>query len=84
MDFSNYIKKQELKDTIRKNVEEYKLYSEIQKSKIVLTNGEVKEIVSMLQQIPTVYQGSGAYKAVESRFIENGKTIRKVLELLKQ
>ena len=84
MSTENYFKKRELKDKILKNVEDYKLYSEIEKSKIALTNGQVKEIVSMLEQIPTMYRGSGAYKAVEDRFVRNGRTIRKVLDLLKQ
>ena len=87
MSTENYFKKRELKDKILKSVENYKLEAKIEKSKIALTNQEVREIVSILEQIPKfygIYPATNSYKEVEGRFLENGKTIQKVLELLKK
>jgi len=74
-----------LKKIIQSHIENTKLNN----IKTKLTKNEILDIYFRLENIPRFFNSSGigrngSYKAVEQRFLENGREINKILEILKK
>ncbi len=72
-------------DKLKKIISNHIENSKLNNIKTKLTKEEILDIYFRLENIPRFYSGrrDGSYKAVEKRFLENGREINKVLEILK-
>tara|TARA_X000001036_G_scaffold67604_1_gene58433 strand:- start:695 stop:943 length:249 start_codon:yes stop_codon:yes gene_type:complete len=75
-------------DKLKKIISNHIENSKLNNIKTKLTKEEILDIYFRLENIPRFYESgsgrNGSYKAVEKRFLENGREINKVLEILKK